>query len=382
MSTGRGIGQDHLSIPEKLRLVSWPLLLLVTLTACIGFASLYSAAGGHMAPWAGKQAARFVFGLFGLVVVALIDIRAWMKMSYPLYALGILLLVYVDIRGHIGMGAQRWISLGFLELQPSEVVKITTVMALARCFHAATAEDVRNPLFLLLPLALAALPAGLVAIQPDLGTALTIVLVAGGIFFLAGVPYWMFGAVVSAGLAALPVLWHFMHDYQKKRILVFLHPERDPLGAGYHIMQSKIALGSGGVFGKGFLHGSQSHLDFLPEKQTDFIFTLFAEEWGLIGGLTLMALFMAIIAYGYFIALNCQNQYARLLGLGVIVNFFVYIFINIGMVMGLLPVVGVPLPLVSYGGTAMLSVLFGFGLLMSAHVHRDVKFTRTGLDPA
>ncbi len=382
MNTGRGIGQDSLSIPEKLRLISWPLLLLVTLTACVGFASLYSAAGGHMAPWASKQAVRFIFGLCGLVAVALIDIRFWMKMSYPLYALGILLLVYVDIRGHIGMGAQRWISLGFLELQPSEVVKITTVMALARCFHAATPEDVKNPVFLLWPLFLVALPAGLVAIQPDLGTALTIAIVAGGIFFLAGVPYWMFGTVIALGLAALPVLWHFMHGYQKKRILVFMHPELDPLGAGYHIMQSKIALGSGGVFGKGFLHGSQSHLDFLPEKQTDFIFTLFAEEWGLVGGLTLMGLFMSIIAYGYFIALNCQSQYARLLGLGVIVNFFVYIFINIGMVMGLLPVVGVPLPLVSYGGTAMLSVLFGFGLLMSAHVHRDVKFTRRGLDPA
>ncbi len=382
MSTGRGIGQDHLSLPEKLKLISWPLLLLLTLTACIGFASLYSAAGGHMAPWAGKQAARFCFGMAGLIIVALIDIRFWMKMSYPMYVLGILLLIFVDIRGHIGMGAQRWISLGFLELQPSEVVKVTTVMALARCFHAATGEDVKNPFFLLFPLALVMIPAGLVAVQPDLGTAMTIMLVAGGIFFLAGVPYWMFGTVIALALAALPVLWHFMHGYQKKRILVFMHPELDPLGAGYHIMQSKIALGSGGIFGKGFLHGSQSHLDFLPEKQTDFIFTLFAEEWGLIGGLTLMSLFMLTTAYGYFISLNCQNQYARLLGLGVIVNFFVYIFINIGMVMGLLPVVGVPLPLVSYGGTAMLSVLFGFGLLMSAHVHRDVKFTRRGLDMA
>ena len=382
MSTGRGIGQDHLTITEKLRLISWPLLILLTLVAGVGFVSLYSAAEGHVEPWAGRQAIRFGFGLCGLIIVALVDIRVWLKLAYPAYALGILLLVYVDIRGHIGMGAQRWINLGFLQLQPSEVVKITTVLALARVFHASTDEDIRNPLFLLAPLALVALPTVFVLLQPDLGTALTILIVSGAMFFLAGVRYWIFGAVIAGGLALLPVAWHFLHDYQKKRVLVFFDPENDPLGAGYHITQSKIALGSGGIFGKGFLQGSQSHLNFLPEKQTDFIFTLFTEEWGLAGGLSLLALFAAIIAYGYFISLSCQNQFGRLLSMGVVVNFFVYVFINTGMVMGLLPVVGVPLPMISYGGTAMLSVLFGFGLLMSSHVHRDVKFTRRGLDMA
>lgn len=382
MSTGRGIGQDYLTLPEKVRLISWPFLVLLALIATVGFVSLYSAAGGHMDPWASKQVVRFILGLAGLIAVALIDIRLWLKAAYPLYVLGILLLIYVDIKGHIGMGAQRWINLGFLQLQPSEVVKITTILALARFFHGATADDVRNPLFLLAPLVLVGIPTLFVVIQPDLGTAMTIMIVSGAIFFLAGVSYWMFGVVLAAGLAMLPVAWHLLHDYQKKRVMIFLDPESDPLGAGYHITQSKIALGSGGIFGKGFLQGSQSHLNFLPEKQTDFIFTLFTEEWGLAGGLTLMTLFALTIVYGYFIALGCQNQFGRLLAMGVVVNFFVYVFINMGMVMGLLPVVGVPLPMISYGGTAMLSVLFGFGLLMSAHVHRDVKFTRRGLDPA
>ena len=375
MSMGSGIGQRHLSISEKLMLVSWPFLLLLVMVAGVGFISLYSAAEGNIDPWAGKQAIRFGFGMCGIIVVALIDIRIWMKLSYPIYALGIALLIYVDIRGHIGMGAQRWINLGFLQLQPSEVVKIAVVLALAKFFHGSTAEDVKNPLFLLAPLALVGLPAAFVMFQPDLGTAMAILMVATAIFFLAGVSYWMFGVVLAGGVALLPVAWHFLHDYQKRRVLVFLNPENDPLGAGYHITQSKIALGSGGITGKGFLQGSQSHLNFLPEKQTDFIFTLFTEEWGFVGGVSLMALFAMIIAYGYFMAMNCQNRFAQLLSMGVVVNFFVYIFINMGMVMGLLPVVGVPLPMISYGGTAMLSVLFGFGLLMSAHVHRDIKFT-------
>ncbi|MFH1157872.1 MAG: rod shape-determining protein RodA [Pseudomonadota bacterium] len=375
MSTGRDIGRSPLAVTEKLMLISWPFLLLLTLTAGVGFISLYSAAGGHVDPWAGRQAVRFGFGLCGIIIAALIDIRIWMKLAYPIYAMGIALLIYVDVRGHVGMGAQRWINLGFLQLQPSEVVKIALVLALARFFHGSTAEDVRNPLFLLAPMALVGLPAAFVMLQPDLGTAMTILMVATALFFLAGVSTWMFGVVIAGGVALLPVAWHFFHDYQKKRVLVFLNPENDPLGAGYHITQSKIALGSGGITGKGFLQGSQSHLNFLPEKQTDFIFTLFTEEWGLVGGVSLMALFAMIIAYGHFMALNCQNRFSRLLSMGVVVNFFVYIFINMSMVMGLLPVVGVPLPMISYGGTAMLSVMFGFGLLMSAHVHRDVKVT-------
>lgn len=374
------IRSENLTIMEKLGMISWSFLLLLFFVATVGFLSLYSAASGSLDPWAAKHAVRFAIGIVGLIFVALIDIQIWMRLAYPLYALCVFMLIYVDISGHIGMGAQRWINLGFLQLQPSELMKICSILALARFFHGATAEDVRNPWFLAIPLALVAVPTALVLVQPDLGTAITIVLGAAAMFFMAGVSYWVFGAAIAGSLAFLPVAWHFLHDYQKRRVLVFLDPESDPLGAGYHIAQSKIALGSGGVFGKGFLNGSQSHLNFLPEKHTDFIFTLFTEEWGLIGGISLMLLFSLIIAYGYFVALSCQNQFARLLSIGVVVNFFIYVFINMGMVMGLLPVVGIPLPMISYGGTVMLSVLFGFGLLMSAHVHRDIKFTRRGLD--
>lgn len=373
---------DNMSITEKLMAISWPFLLLVTAVASVGFMSLYSAAGGNWEPWASKQLVRFLIGVVGLVVAALIDIRIWMRLAYPIFAIVCLMLLYVDIKGHIGMGAQRWINMGFIQLQPSEVMKIATVLALARFFHGATAEDVRNPLFLLGPLGLVAVPILLVVVQPDLGTAMMIVFTTAAMFFIAGVSYWMFVAVGAAGIAIMPLAWHLLHDYQKRRVLTFIDPENDPLGAGYHITQSKIALGSGGIAGKGFLQGTQSKLNFLPEKQTDFIFTLFTEEWGFIGGVVLMGLFAMIIVYGYVMALHIQNQFGRLLAMGIITNFSFYIFINIGMVMGLLPVVGVPLALISYGGTAMLSVLFGFGLLMSAHVHRDVKFSRRGLDIA
>lgn len=378
----RSLSRDSLGLSEKLMSISWPFIVLIVLAASVGFVSLYSASGGNLQPWAGPQAVKFVVGLIGLIITALIDIRIWMRFAYVIFGLVALSLVYVDVAGHGAMGAQRWIAIGPLQFQPSEAMKIATVLALARFFHGATADDVKNPLFLIGPLALIGLPVLLVMAQPDLGTAMMIIIVSGAMFFIAGVSYWMFAVVGIGAVSAMPVLWHFLHDYQKQRIAIFLDPESDPLGAGYHITQSKIALGSGGIMGKGFLHGTQSHLNFLPEKQTDFIFTLFTEEWGFTGGLALMALFALIIVYGYFMAFNCQNQFGRLLATGIIINFSLYIFINIGMVMGLLPVVGVPLPMISYAGTAMLSVLFGFGLLMSAHVHRDVKFSRRGLDVA
>ncbi len=344
--------------------------------ATVGFLALYSAAGGSLYPWALKHAIRFIVGLGGLFVVAFIDIRYWLKFAYLVYAGAFALLVIVEIKGHVGMGAQRWINLGFMVLQPSEVMKIAVALALARFFNGASLEEVRNPFFLVRPLLIALAPVGLVLLQPDLGTALIILMVSGAIFFLSGIPGWMFGTVIGLGLAALPVVWQFLHPYQKQRVLTFMNPEADPLGSGYHIMQSKIALGSGGMSGKGFLQGTQSHLNFLPEKQTDFIFTLLAEEWGLAGGLCVMALFGTLIFYSMFIALRSANQFGRLLALGITVNFSLYVFINIAMVMGLIPVVGVPLPMVSNGGTAMMSVLFGFGLIMSVYIHRDVNLGR------
>lgn len=372
----RVLARDRLTLVEKLLSIRWSFVLLLAMVAGVGVLSLYSAAGGNMDKWAADHILRFGLGLIVMLIAALIDIRIWMQFAYVIYGVVALLLLYVDIAGHIGMGAQRWINLGFIMLQPSELMKVAIVLALARFFHGATIDEVRNPLFLIRPLLLVALPVGLVALQPDLGTAIKVILAGGVMFFLAGVSYWMFGLVVAGVAAALPIIWSLLHDYQKKRVLTFLDPESDPLGAGYHITQSKIALGSGGITGKGYLKGTQSSLDFLPEKQTDFIFTLFTEEWGLIGGIALMLLFGAVITYGYVMAFANQNQFGRLLSLGLIFNFSMYAIINMGMVMGLLPVVGIPLPMVSYGGTAMLSLMGGFGLLMSAYVHRDVRFLK------
>ncbi len=358
---------------QRLKYVNWGLLVLIAMFASVGFAALYSAAGGSFDPWAGKQMMRFGLFVIGAVILALIDIRVYYRFAYPAYLVCLVLLLYVEIMGHIGMGAQRWINLGFIQIQPSEMMKIAVVLALARYFHGATAEDMRSWRFLGVGLAFVLAPFFLVATQPDLGTSLVIVFAAAAMFFLAGAPIWIFLASGIAGAASLPLAYSLLHDYQKKRVLTFLDPDRDPLGAGYHITQSKIALGSGGWEGKGFLKGTQSHLNFLPEKQTDFIFTLWVEEWGFFGGLFVLLLAGAIFVYGGWIAFRCRHSFGRFLAFGLMVNFSIYVFINIAMVMGLIPVVGVPLALVSYGGTAMMSVMIGFGLMMSCNVYKDAK---------
>ncbi|MBM3566792.1 MAG: rod shape-determining protein RodA [Alphaproteobacteria bacterium] len=373
-------GRRQMTIREKLWRVQWSMLLFISLIAVIGFVVLYSAAGGNVDPWASRQMIRFAAGIVVLVVVAMVDIRFWFKHAYTFYALALVLLVVVAVAGRIGMGAQRWITFGPLNFQPSELMKVALILALARYFHGGSADDARRPLFLITPLFMILLPAALVMRQPDLGTALMLLMTGGIVFFMAGVRIWKFAAIALLGLAALPVAWHFLREYQKKRILMFLDPESDALGAGYHIIQSKIALGSGGVLGRGFLQGTQGHLSFLPEKQTDFIFTMLAEEFGMIGGLVLLSLYGIVLLYGFAIAFGSRNHFGRLLAMGVTAMFFLYVFINVGMVMGLLPVVGVPLPLVSYGGTAMLSLLFAFGVLMCVHVHRDSLIGRRG-DP-
>ncbi len=319
---------------------------------------------------------RFVALLGGMFVIALIDVRWWYKLAWPIYFIGFAMLVVVEIMGHIGMGAQRWIDLGIIQLQPSELMKIAVVMVLARYFHAATLEDMRRIPFLIVPALIIIAPVGLVLLQPDLGTSLMIVMAGVSMFFMAGASIWLFVAGGVLAASSIPVAWYLMHDYQKQRVMTFLNPESDPLGAGYHIIQSKIALGSGGLSGKGFLEGTQSRLNFLPEKQTDFIFTLWAEEWGFLGGCFLLFLFGVVFMYGPWIAMKARHNFSRYLAMGLIVNFSLYVFINISMVMGLIPVVGAPLPLVSYGGTAMMSALIGFGLMMSVHVHRDSKVTR------
>jgi len=374
------LNQPDLSIGKKFLHIHWFFVLLICLTAGVGVAMLYSAANGSMDPWASRQAARFGVGLVVMILVALVDVRIWMRYAYALYMITLVLLVLVEISGTIGMGAQRWISLGYFNLQPSELMKITLVLALARYFHGGSIEDVDRPTYLIIPLLMIALPSALVLRQPDLGTTLMLVMASGAIFFVAGIRIWKFAAVLLSGIAAMPVAWQFLRDYQKQRVLTFLNPESDPLGAGYHIIQSKIALGSGGMLGKGFMQGTQGHLRFLPEMQTDFIFTMLAEEFGMMGGIGLLGLYGLILVYGVALSLRCRNQFGRLLGMGVTTTFFLYVFINIAMVMGLIPVVGVPLPLISYGGTAMMTLLIGFGLLMSVWVHRDVMIGRRGGD--
>jgi len=372
------IGHRELTFVDRLRGLSWGLIMLLSLIACVGFAMLYSAANGSWQPWASKQMARFAVAFVPMIAAALIDIRYWFRLSYWLFGLALALVVAVDLRGVIGMGAQRWIDLGVIQLQPSEVMKIALVVALARYFHCLPSENTGRILYLIVPAALIMVPVALVLKQPDLGTAMMLLANGAILLFLAGVPLWIFAGGIAAAGAAAPLVWSLLRDYQKARLYTFLTPDADPLGAGYHIMQSKIALGSGGIFGKGFLLGTQTHLSFLPEKQTDFIFTIIAEEFGLVGGLALLALYSLVIGYGFVIALRSRNQFGRLLGLGIATNFFLYVFINTAMVIGLIPVVGVPLPLISYGGTAMLTVMLGFGLLMNVGIHRDVRINRLG----
>ncbi|OJX75175.1 rod shape-determining protein RodA [Magnetospirillum sp. 64-120] len=372
------LNRTEMSWREKIWQINWSLITILTAIASVGFLTLYSAAKGSLEPWAIKQMVRFAMGIGIMIAVAVVDLRFWMRHAYVLYGLSIVLLIAVDLKGTIGMGAQRWIDLGFIQLQPSEIMKIAMILTLARYFHGATVQDVGRPTFLIPPLLMVLLPVGLVMKQPDLGTAMMVLMSSGAIFFMAGVRLWKFGILLGAGAGAVPVAWQFLHDYQKKRVIIFMNPDQDPLGAGYHITQSKIALGSGGIFGKGYMNGTQAGLNFLPEKQTDFIFTMYGEEWGLMGGLFLLGLYVLLTAFGYAIAMRCRSQFGRLVALGITTTFFLYFFINTAMVMGLVPVVGVPLPLISYGGTAMLSLLFGWGLVMSCYIHRDLPIGRRG----
>ena len=371
-----GPNPSQMSLVDKLGRISWGLIFLTSVIACIGFGMLYSAADGNMNPWASRQILRFAAGLIVVLVIAVIDIRIWMRWAYVIYVATLATLFAVEFFGLIGMGAQRWLYFGWFQLQPSELMKIALVLALARYFHRMTLDDARRPALLVTPILMLLAPMVLVLRQPDLGTAAMLVVGAGAIFFVSGVAlrYFAIGGAIAA--AGVPIAWQFLREYQRERILTFLNPEADPLGAGYHILQSKIALGSGGLFGRGFMHGTQSHLSFLPEHQTDFIFTMLAEELGLVGAATLIGLYVLLFAYGFAIALRARNHFGRLLGIGLTTTLFLYVFINIAMVVGLIPVVGVPLPLISYGGTAMITVLFSLGLLMCVFVHRDEQINR------
>jgi rod shape determining protein RodA len=366
-----------LSMADKLLEVNWGLILLIVLIGTAGIAMLYSVAGGQFHPWALKQIGHFTVGLLVLLVASMIDIRVWMSLAYPAYGLALLLLVAVDVAGHVGLGAQRWIMLGPLELQPSELMKVSLVLAMARFLHGKSTEEVSKPIPLAIGLAMIAIPAVFVVLQPNLGTTLIIVMDGCSLLFLAGLSWWWIAPTLAGVAAAVPLAWRFvLHDYQKARVQTFLDPESDALGKGWNITQAKIAIGSGGVAGKGFLQGTQSRLNFLPESQTDFIWTSYCEEFGFVGALALLVLFAVVIFYGVQTAMSARSQFGRLLAMGVILNFFFYIMVNGLMVMGLIPVVGIPMPLLSYGGSAMLTVMFGFGLLMSVHIHRQVEIPR------
>ncbi|MEM1360525.1 MAG: rod shape-determining protein RodA [Pseudomonadota bacterium] len=362
---------------RKLLYLNWSLVLLLIAIAMIGFAMLYSVAGGSFSPWVEPQAKRFALGLSLMLMIAMVPIWFWRNMAGLAYGCAILLLVAVEFVGVTGMGAQRWIDLGFMRLQPSELMKISLVMILAAYYDWLSVDKVSHPFWLLIPLILIILPTLLVLRQPDLGTAILLVAGGGIMMFLAGV-HWLYFAAVIAGFGGLiyTILssrgteWQLLQDYQFRRIDTFLDPASDPLGAGYHITQSKIALGSGGWAGRGFMEGTQSRLNFLPEKHTDFIFTTLAEEFGFVGAFSLLALYAGVLILCLGSAMVNKDRFSSLLILGVAATFFLFFAVNMSMVMGLAPVVGVPLPLVSYGGSAMLVLLAGFGLVQSAHVHR------------
>ncbi len=371
----RLLRETSFGLTAKLWQINWFYVLLLCALAGVGYTALYSAAGGSPEPYADRHVMRFAAGLVLMVGVALVDIRVIQKLAWPIYAVCLALLVVVARYGHVGKGAQRWIEFGGLQLQPSEMMKIALVLALASWFHRASWERIGNPLFLVPPVIAVLLPVGLILKEPNLGTAMITALLGAAVFLAAGVRWWKFVLVALPIPLIVRFAYAHLHDYQRARIDTFLNPQSDPLGAGYNIIQSKIALGSGGMWGKGYLQGTQGHLDFLPEKQTDFIFTMIGEEFGLVGGLAVMALLALIVLGGMLIALRCRNQFGRLVALGISVNFFLYVFVNIAMVMGVIPVGGVPLPLVSHGGSAMITVMLGFGVLMSVHVHRDVEFS-------
>lgn len=362
---------------SKILYINWALLILLTAVASVGFIMLYSNAGGSFTPWAEPQMKRFGVGLALMLMIAMVPIWFWRNVAGIGYILSLVLLLVVEFFGDVGMGAQRWIDLGFMRLQPSELMKVTLVMLLAGYYDWLDIKKVSRPLWVAIPVFLILLPTTLVLKQPDLGTSLLLVFGGAIIMFAAGVSWWYFGAVAAMGGALVAFVftsrgtdWQLLKDYQYRRIDTFLDPASDPLGAGYHITQSKIALGSGGWTGRGFMQGTQSRLNFLPEKHTDFIFTTLAEEFGFLGGFSLLMLYAGVIVFCLISAMNNKDRFGALVTIGIAATFFLFFAVNMSMVMGLAPVVGVPLPMVSYGGSAMLVLMVAFGIVQSAHVHR------------
>lgn len=362
---------------RKILYMNWPLVLLLTAVAGIGFLMLYSVAGGSFSPWAEPQMKRFGLGMVLMLTVAMVPIYFWRNMALLAYIGSLGLLLMVEFFGAVGMGAQRWIDLGFMRLQPSELMKVAMVMLLAAYYDRLPLSRTSRPLWVIVPILIILLPTGLVLTQPDLGTAILLMTAGGLMMFLAGVHWLYFATVIGAAAGGIWAVfqsrgteWQLLKDYQFRRIDTFLDPSTDPLGAGYHITQAKIAMGSGGWTGRGFMQGTQSRLNFLPEKHTDFIFNTLAEEFGFVGGVSLLALYVLILLFCIAAAVQNRDRFSSLLILGVGLTFFLFFAVNMSMVMGLAPVVGVPLPMVSYGGSAMLVLMLAFGMVQSAHIHR------------
>jgi rod shape determining protein RodA len=352
------------------RRIDGPLMAALALTIALGLTVVYSASGGSSVDRAVGQARNLGVALIALWIFAHIHPQLLMRLALPVYVAGLGLLIGVALFGDVRNGARRWLNLGFTAIQPSEIMKIGVPLVLAWYFHRRE-EGLRLRDFVIAAVILV-IPVGLIARQPDLGTALLIFASGFFVIFLAGLSWKVIGSLVAAGAVSLPFLWSAMHDYQRKRILTLIDPMEDPLGAGYHIIQSTIAIGSGGILGKGWLNGTQAQLDFVPERATDFILAVFGEEFGLVGNVVLIVLYMLIIARGMMIAANASTVFARLTAGAITLTFFTYAFVNMGMVSGILPVVGVPLPMISYGGTALLSILVGFGILMSISTHKQL----------
>ncbi len=363
------VNTSNLSLSQKFAKLNWLLIALITLLASIGFIMLYSAGGGSFRPWLVRQLGFFILFFPVMIIIALSSLRLWLNFSYLIYFCALSLVIIVDIMGHNAMGATRWFRIGALTIQPSEIMKISTVFALARYFYRIDASDVSKIRFLIVPVLLIAIPCFFIFHQPDLGTATILLLVGVFVLFLAGVNLKYFILSGIAILITIPFAWNLLYDYQKQRVLTFINPHNDPLGSGYNIIQSTIAIGSGGLFGKGLLKGTQGQLDFLPEKQTDFIFTMLCEELGFVGAVFTIVVYFLIILLCIRIANKTQHQFGRILTMGVASIFFIHMFINMGMVMVLIPVVGAPLPFVSYGGTIMASMMIGFGIVLNVDLN-------------
>jgi rod shape determining protein RodA len=362
---------------RKLMFVNWPVVILLTAVACTGFIMLYSVAGGSPEPWMNAQVKRFALGMALMFGVAMVPIWFWRNVAVAAYGVAFVLLIAVDLVGVERNGSQRWLDLGFIDLQPSELMKITLVMLLAAYYDWLPRQKTSHPLWVLAPVIMIAAPTFLVLSQPDLGTSLLMLIGGAAMMFFAGVHWAYFATVIAAAVGTVVAVfetrgtaWQLLKDYQYRRIDTFIDPSNDPLGAGYHITQAKIAFGSGGWTGRGFMQGTQSRLNFLPEKHTDFIFTTLAEEFGFIGASALLILYVLIVTFCVISAVTNKDRFASLVTLGIAMTFFLFFSVNMAMVTGLAPVVGVPLPLVSYGGSAMLVLLIGFGLMQSAHVHK------------